>query len=72
MNLDEKIEIAKQLELLRVDVIEAGFAIASPMDFDSVSEISKTVKNATVASLPVPPKKISMLHIMQLSSHKTH
>lgn len=51
MNLDEKIEIAKQLELLRVDVIEAGFAIASPMDFDSVSEISKTVKNATVASL---------------------
>lgn len=31
MNLDEKIEIAKQLELLRVDVIEAGFAIASPM-----------------------------------------
>ena len=33
MNLSEKIEMAKQLEALGVDVIEAGFAIASPMDF---------------------------------------
>lgn len=51
MNLTEKIEVAKQLELLNVDVIEAGFAIASPMDFESVKAIAKTVKNATVASL---------------------
>ncbi len=51
MNLEEKIEIAKQLEKMNVDVIEAGFAIASPMDFESVSEIAKVVKNAQVASL---------------------
>jgi len=51
MNLKEKLEMAKQLENLRVDVIEAGFAIASPGDFEAVSEIAKTVKNCTVASL---------------------
>ena len=51
MNLSEKIEMAKQLEALGVDVIEAGFAIASPMDFKSVQAISAAVKNCTVASL---------------------
>jgi 2-isopropylmalate synthase len=51
MNLQEKLEVAAQLERLNVDVIEAGFAISSPGDFESVSEIAKTVKNATVASL---------------------
>ena len=51
MNLREKLEVAAQLEKLKVDVIEAGFAIASPGDFESVSEVAKLVKNATVASL---------------------
>jgi len=51
MNLQEKLEVAAQLEKLNVDVIEAGFAIASPGDFESVSEIAKAVKNAVVASL---------------------
>lgn len=51
MNLHEKLEVAQQLEKLNVDVIEAGFAIASPGDFESVSEIAKIVKNAGVASL---------------------
>ncbi|MDD4690012.1 MAG: 2-isopropylmalate synthase [Eubacteriales bacterium] len=51
MNLQEKIEVARQLEKLNVDVIEAGFAIASPMDFESVKQIAKTVKEVTVASL---------------------
>jgi 2-isopropylmalate synthase len=51
MNLQEKIQMAKQLELLKVDVIEAGFAIASQGDFISVKEIAKNVKNCTVASL---------------------
>ncbi len=51
MNLSEKIEIAKQLEVLGVDVIEAGFAISSPGDFESVKTIAQTVKNSTVASL---------------------
>ncbi len=51
MNLKEKIQMAKQLELMKVDVIEAGFAIASQGDFTSVSEIAKNVKECTVASL---------------------
>ncbi len=57
MNLDEKLEVAKQLERLKVDVIEAGFAIASPMDFQSVSEIAKVIKDSTVASLCRANKK---------------
>ncbi|MEG0320443.1 MAG: 2-isopropylmalate synthase [Niameybacter sp.] len=51
MNLSEKLEMALQLERLGVNVIEAGFAIASPGDFQSVSQIAKVVKNTTVASL---------------------
>ena len=51
MNLAEKIEVARQLEKLRVDVIEAGFAISSPGDFESVQTIAKTVKECSVASL---------------------
>ncbi|NLJ90735.1 MAG: 2-isopropylmalate synthase [Clostridiales bacterium] len=51
MNLEEKIEIAKQLEKLNVDVIEAGFAISSKGDFESVMNIAKTLKNTTVTSL---------------------
>ncbi|MGM9662177.1 MAG: 2-isopropylmalate synthase [Oscillospiraceae bacterium] len=51
MNLGEKVEMARQLEALGVDVIEAGFAIASPMDFKSVQAISAAVSSCTVASL---------------------
>lgn len=51
MNLREKIEVAKCLEKLRVDVIEAGFAISSPGDFESVKTIAENVKECTVASL---------------------
>ena len=51
MNLEQKVRFAKQLELLGVDVIEAGFAIASPGDFESVKAISQVIKNSTVASL---------------------
>lgn len=51
MNLEEKLRFAKQLEALRVDVIEAGFAIASPGDFASVQAIASAVKNSTIASL---------------------
>jgi 2-isopropylmalate synthase len=51
MNLDEKVRFAHQLELLKVDIIEAGFAIASPGDFASVQAIANTVKETTVASL---------------------
>lgn len=51
MNLKEKIEMAKQLERMKVDIIEAGFAISSPGDFISVKTIAETLKNCTVASL---------------------
>ena len=51
MTRDEKVRIARQLERLRVDVIEAGFAAASNGDFESVQAIARTVKDATVCSL---------------------
>ena len=51
MNFSEKIRMAKQLENLRVDVIEAGFPIASEGDFESVKEIAKQVRNVSVAGL---------------------
>ena len=51
MTRDEKLRIAKQLEKLRVDVIEAGFAIASPGDFESVKSIADAIKDSTVCSL---------------------
>jgi len=47
----EKIEIARELEALGVDIIEAGFPISSPGDFQSVVEISKAVKHPTVCAL---------------------
>jgi len=51
LNLQEKLEIAKQLERLGVDIIEAGFAAASPGDFEAVSAVAREIKNSTVASL---------------------
>ena len=51
MNLEEKIRIAKQLEALGVDIIEAGFAISSPGDAESVEAIARSVSDVTVASL---------------------
>ncbi|MGB4058511.1 MAG: 2-isopropylmalate synthase [Alphaproteobacteria bacterium] len=51
MNLEEKLRIAKMLDEMGVDVIEAGFPVASPGDFESVQEIARTVKNAVVCGL---------------------
>ncbi|MFZ6861597.1 2-isopropylmalate synthase [Undibacterium sp. Ji67W] len=51
MTKDEKIRIAKQLERLKVDVIEAGFAAASPGDFESIKAISATIKDSIICSL---------------------
>ena len=51
MNLRDKLLVAEHLEALRVDVIEAGFAIASSGDFESVKAVAGVVKNASVASL---------------------
>jgi len=51
LNTTEKIELALQLEDLGVDIIEAGFPISSPGDFESVKQIASIIKNATVCGL---------------------
>jgi 2-isopropylmalate synthase len=57
LNTVEKIEVAKALEALGVDIIEAGFPISSPGDFNSVVEISKAVKNPIICALTRAVKK---------------
>ena len=51
LNTKEKLELALKLETLGVDVIEAGFPISSPGDFESVTQISRAIKTATVCGL---------------------
>lgn len=51
LNAEEKIEIALALEDMGVDVIEAGFPVSSPGDFDSVKKISRVIKNSVVCGL---------------------
>ncbi len=51
MNLEEKLRVAKALEAMGVDVIEAGFPIASQGDFEAVREVARTVTESTVAGL---------------------
>jgi len=57
LNKEQKLIIAQQLDELGVDVIEAGFPISSPGDFDAVDAISKLVKNASVCGLTRANKK---------------
>ena len=52
MSLEEKLRIAEALDEMGVDVIEAGFPIASNGDFEAVNEIAKLAKNSTVVALP--------------------
>jgi len=51
MNIQEKLRVARQLEILGVDIIEAGFPIASPGDFEAVRLIAKSVKKCEIAGL---------------------
>ena len=51
LNIQDKLEIARQLEKLRVDVIEAGFPITSPGDFECVTAVSREIRNCTIAAL---------------------
>ena len=51
LNTKEKLALALKLEALGIDVIEAGFPISSPGDFESVTQISRIIKNATVCGL---------------------
>ena len=57
LNVDEKVEIAQQLALLGVDIIEAGFPIASPGDFAAVKKIADTVEGPVIAGLCRAVKK---------------
>ena len=57
MSLNEKLEIARALERLGVDVIEAGFPVISPGDFESVQKIAQVLKRASVAGLARATKK---------------
>lgn len=57
LNTEQKLVIARRLDQLGVDIIEAGFPISSPGDFNSVVEISKVVENATVCGLTRAVKK---------------
>lgn len=51
LNVQEKLEIAKQLAILKVDIIEAGFPIASPGDFEAVKIIAQNIKGVTICGL---------------------
>ncbi len=51
LNMDEKLQIARQLELLNVDVIEAGFPIASRGDFEAVKAVSREIRGSQIAAL---------------------
>ena len=51
MNIQEKLRVARQLETLGVDIIEAGFPIASPGDFEAVRQIAETVTGSEIAGL---------------------
>ena len=57
MSLEEKIQIARVFDELGIDIIEAGFPIASPGDYEAVTEISKTLKNSIPAGLARATKK---------------
>ena len=51
LNTSEKLELALQLENIGVDIIEAGFPISSPGDFESVVAIARTIKDVTICAL---------------------
>ena len=59
MNVEEKLRVAEILEEMGVDIIEAGFPIASNGDFEAVSEIAERVKDASSAASPAPRQPTS-------------
>ena len=69
LNTVEKIQVAKALEVLGVDVIEAGFPISSPGDFNSVIEISKAVTWPTIweSELQIRISNISLTQLERKS-----
>ena len=65
MSLEEKIQIARVFDELGVDIIEAGFPIASPGDFEAVTEVSKVLKN----SIPCDYLGIQKKILMHVTNH---
>ena len=57
MSLEEKIQISRVFDEMEIDIIEAGFPIASPGDFEAVTAISKILKNSIPAGLSRHSKK---------------
>ena len=57
LNTNEKVQLALELEDLGVDIIEAGFPISSPGDYESVNQVSRVIKNASVCALSRAVKK---------------
>ena len=63
LSVEEKVEIARQLARLKVDVIEAGFPITSEGDFESVSRIAAEVKGPRIAGLARIPDPSALLGV---------
>ena len=87
LNSSEKLEIARQLALLKVDVIEAGFPISSPGDFDAVRSVAQEVRGSVIAGLArcvekdidaaaraIEPAQQGRIHVFLATSeiHRTH
>ena len=66
MNIEEKLRIASQLEKLNVDVIEAGFPIASDGDFEAVKKIAQTIKGPEIAGLCRGEFQIFLLQLSEI------
>ena len=66
MSLSEKIQIAEVFDTMGIDIIEAGFPIASEGDFEAVSEVSKVVKNVQVCGWLGLGKRILIEPVQQL------
>ena len=64
MSLEEKIQISRVFDELGIDIIEAGFPIASPGDFEAVTEVSKILKNQYLVVYQDIQKKI-LMHAMK-------
>ena len=71
MNTEEKIQIAAQLERLGVDVIEAGFAAASPGDFDAIDKIAQRVPKMEPAIFQDKPVEFSFKVPVVITTNET-
>ncbi len=69
MNIPEKMEIAQALVDLGVDIIEAGFPIASPGDFEAVRQIAENIRGSTICGLRAATMPISTAPGKRLKAH---